>query len=316
MLATGGYDPFDGKEWWFEPKFDGVRTLLYLDGETVRLISRTGRDQTATYPELHRLYRRITATNAVLDGEIVATDDRGRTSFELLQQRMNLTSASEIDRIRRKIPVELVAFDLLWLDGDDLTGRPLSERRERLSAVVMEDSGLRLVYWEQEDGVAFYNAARRVGLEGVIAKRTGSRYHPGRRTDEWRKIKILKRQDCVILGRTPGQRGRSSAFGALLLGAYRDGELIWVGQVGTGFTDRMLREMLQRLEALETDHPPIPDPELRRVKGARWVRPELVCEVEYLEMTGAGKLRAPSFKGLRTDKLPEDCILEPPPAHT
>src|SRR5439155_2363113 len=122
--------PFDRKGWWFEPKFDGVRALVYLEGEQIRLISRTSRDQSATYPELARIYRNIKATNAVLDGEIVTTDEDGRTSFELLQQRMNLASPADIEKVRRKIPVELVAFDLLWLDGEDLTGNPLSERRE------------------------------------------------------------------------------------------------------------------------------------------------------------------------------------------
>jgi bifunctional non-homologous end joining protein LigD len=312
MLATGGYEPFDRKGWWFEPKFDGVRTLLYLVGEDVRLISRTGRDQSASYPELARVYRRINATNAVVDGEIVATDDQGRTSFELLQQRINLSSASEIERATKKIPVEMVAFDLLWLDGEDLTGLPLSERRQRLTKVVMEDKGIRLIYWVPDEGTRFHAAAKELGLEGIIAKKASSRYVPGRRSDDWRKVKILKRQDCVILGYTPGQRGRSSSFGALFLGAYRDGELIWTGQVGTGFTDRMLKDLLGELKELESDGPPIGDPELRKVKGARWTRPELVCEVEYLQMTAAGKLRAPSFKGLRPDKVPEDCILEEP----
>ena len=312
MLAQGGYQPFDAKGWWFEPKFDGVRTLLYIVGESVRLVSRTGRDQTSTYPELSRVYRRVNAINAVLDGEIVATDEEGQTSFELLQQRMNLAAPTEIERIRRKIPVELVAFDLLWLDGQDLTSRPLSERRERLEAVVMEDKGLRLMYRVADEGKAFYQAAKDLGLEGMIAKRAASRYVPGKRSDDWRKIKAMKRQDCVVLGWTPGLKGRSDAFGALLLGAYKDGKLIWVGQVGSGFTDRMLKDILDRLSAIEEAKPPIPDPELRKVKGAHWVRPELVCEVEYLQMTAAGKLRAPSFKGLRTDKAPEDCILEPP----
>ena len=135
---------------------------------------------------------------------------------------------------------------------------------------------------------------------------------PGRRTDDWRKIKILKRQDCVVLGRTPGEKGRADSFGALLVGAYKDGKLLWIGQVGSGFTDQMLDILMKRLTELETDHPPIDSAELRKVKGAHWVRPELVCEVEYLQMTGVGKLRAPVFKGLRPDKLPEDCILEPP----
>jgi bifunctional non-homologous end joining protein LigD len=206
----------------------------------------------------------------------------------------------------------MVAFDLLWMDGKDLTTRPLSERRQRLKEAVMEDKGLRLIYWVADEGKAFYAAAKEHGLEGMIGKRAASRYLPGRRSEDWRKIKILKRQDCVILGWTPGQKGRSDAFGALLLGAYKDGKLIWVGQVGSGFTDRMLRDVLDRLEEIEVDKPPVSGTELRKVKGARWSRPEIVCEVEYLQMTTAGKLRAPSFKGLRTDKTPEDCILEPP----
>jgi bifunctional non-homologous end joining protein LigD len=312
MLATGGYEPFDGEGWWFEPKLDGVRTLLYLKGEEVRLISRTGRDQTASYPELAQAYRRLTATNAVVDGEIVATDDEGRTSFELLQQRMNLASPAEVERARRTIPVELVAFDLLWLDGEDLTSTPLSERRERLLATVMEGRGLRLMYGLETEGKAFHRAAVENHLEGIIAKRLASRYLPGRRTDDWRKIKILKRQDCVILGWTPGQGGRGSSFGALLLGVYVDGELRWTGQVGTGFTGRMLDTLMERLKALETGEPPIDDPALAKLRGARWVRPELVCSVEYLQVTQGGrKLRAPSYKGLRDDVLPEDCVLEP-----
>jgi bifunctional non-homologous end joining protein LigD len=312
MLAAGGYEPFDRKGWWFEPKFDGVRALVFLEGEQIRLVSRTGRDQSATYPELARIYRNVKATNAVLDGEIVTTDDEGRTSFELLQQRMNLASPADIEKARRKIPVELVAFDLLWVDGEDLTGNPLSERRERLQGMVHEGKGLRLIYSVPDEGMKFFEAATEIGLEGIIAKRASSRYLPGKRSDDWRKIKILTQQDCVILGWTPGLRGRSSSFGALLVGAYVDGKLTWIGQVGTGFTDRMLKDLMRRLTEAESDDAPIPDPELARVKGARWVRPELVCVVEYLQMTAVGKLRAPSFKGLRPDKLPEDCILERP----
>jgi DNA ligase D-like protein (predicted ligase)/DNA ligase D-like protein (predicted polymerase)/DNA ligase D-like protein (predicted 3'-phosphoesterase) len=253
MLAASAPAAFDGEDWWFEPKLDGIRTLLYIDGEDVRLVSRTGRDQSAQYPELKRLYRRVTATNAVLDGEIVATDEQGGTSFERLQQRMNLASKSEIERMVKVVPVEMVAFDLLWLDGRDLTREPLTARRELLTQVVMEDRGLRLIYSAPQRGVEFFEAATALGLEGIIAKRTSSRYLPGRRSDDWRKIKILSRQDCVILGWTPGQRGRASAFGALLLGAYRDDRLLWIGQVGTGFTERMLKDLLARLKEIEAD---------------------------------------------------------------
>jgi bifunctional non-homologous end joining protein LigD len=170
---------------------------------------------------------------------------------------------------------------------------------------------LDVTYYVEGQGKRFAEAATGVGLEGVLAKRKGSKYLPGKRSSDWRKIKILNRQDCVVLGWTRGSGRRTSTFGALLVGAY-DGELKWIGQVGTGFTDRMLEDLMARLEPLVRKDPPIPDPELRRMKGARFVEPQLVCEVEFLQMTSAGKLRAPSYKGLRPDKSPEDCILERP----
>jgi bifunctional non-homologous end joining protein LigD len=183
-----------------------------------------------------------------------------------------------------------------------------------LERIVVADSPgrMQLTYFVDGEGVPFTNGAKQLGFEGVVAKRIGSRYHPGKRTGDWRKIKLLNRQDCVIIGWTPGEGRRTDVFGALLLGAYDDGNLRWTGQVGTGFTDRMLEDLMRRLEPLRRTDPPIDDPELRKVKGARFVEPQLVCEVEYLEMTSAGKLRAPSYKGLRPDKAPEDCVLEKP----
>jgi bifunctional non-homologous end joining protein LigD len=150
-----------------------------------------------------------------------------------------------------------------------------------------------------------------MGLEGVVAKRLGSVYQPGRRTPDWRKIKAMRTQDCVILGWTPGSGSRSSSFGALLVGAYERGELVWIGQVGSGFSGETLKHVQDELAARETDTAPIDDKELTKDPRLHWVRPDLVCEVEYLELTEAGhKLRAPSFKGLRPDKAPEDCVLE------
>jgi bifunctional non-homologous end joining protein LigD len=206
--------------------------------------------------------------------------------------------------------VALVAFDLLWLDGRNLTEQPLEERRELLKAVVEEDERLQLVTFVEGEGSQLVAAARSLGLEGVVAKRHGSKYFSGRRSPDWRKIKLTNTQDCVILGWTPGQGGRAGTFGALLVGAYDDGKLRWIGQVGTGFTEKMLAKVM---EPLVTKEPPTDDPELKAIKGATYVRPEIVCEVEYLEITkSTKKMRAPSFKGLRTDKAPEDCILEPP----
>ncbi|MGH2653033.1 MAG: non-homologous end-joining DNA ligase [Actinomycetota bacterium] len=312
MLADPGHRPFDDPAWRFEPKLDGIRTLATVTTDATRLVSRTGRDHTFRYPELGNLARFVNALQAVIDGEIVAPDDRGRPSFERLQQRMNLSAPRDIERARTKVRIVLFVFDLLWLDGRDLTPEPLEERIRLLEEIVTETGPIRLVASVDEHGAAFFDKAKELGFEGVVAKQLGSPYLPGRRSKEWRKIKAVNRQDCVILGWTPGTGGRSSTFGALLLGAYRDGELVWVGQVGTGFTQPVLADLLQRLASVEVPKPPIADPELARVKGAKWVRPELVCDVEYLEMTRVGKLRAPSFKGLRSDKAPADAVLEPP----
>jgi bifunctional non-homologous end joining protein LigD len=313
MLAEGGFEAFDDDDWWFEPKLDGIRCLAEMDTGETTLITRTGREVTAKYPELHMVHELVDQVNAVLDGEIVAVDDEGRNSFELLQQRMNLANEREIKRITKQIPVSLVVFDLLWLDGRETTGLPLEERRELLELIVETDHRLQLMSHVEGSGKEFTEVARRHGLEGVVAKRKGSVYQPGRRSDAWRKIKLISSQDCVVLGWTPGQRGRSATFGALLVGAIVDGRMRWIGQVGTGFTDRMLKELLAELEPLTRAGPPIEDPELAAVKGATFVEPRLVCEVEYLEITKSTfKMRAPSFKGLRTDKTPDECVLEPP----
>jgi bifunctional non-homologous end joining protein LigD len=311
MLAESGRDAFDDPAWRFEPKLDGIRAIAYLATDATKLVSRTGRDITAQYPELHMVHELVNQVNAVLDAEVVAFDEEGRNSFEVLQERMNLSSKRDIERARKRIPVSLVAFDLLFLDGHDLTGQSLVERRELLETVVERDQRLELAFFVDELGIEFTESARKLGLEGVVAKRRGSRYQPGRRSPDWLKIKLTKTQDCAILGWTPGQGGRSRTFGALLLGAYVGEELRWIGQVGTGFTDATLGRLMSALEPLAIRRPPVDDPALAAIKGARFVKPELVCEVEYIQITKRErKLRAPSFKGLRQDKAPEDCILE------
>lgn len=312
MLAELWSEAFDDKRWRFEPKLDGIRTLAYVTTDATRLVSRTGRDQSAQYPELANLAEYVNALSAVIDGEIVAEDEEGRPSFERLQQRMNLSAPREIQRARSKVPVLLFVFDLLWFDGRDLTREPLEERRRQLEEIVTVTGPTNLTVYTDGRGKQFFAKAKELGFEGVVAKKLGSQYIAGRRTKDWRKIKAVNRQDCVVLGWTRGGGSRNETFGSLLVGAYRDGELIWIGQVGTGFTESVLSDLMRGLGELETKKPPIADPALSAVKGARWVRPELVCDVEYLQITKAGKLRAPSFKGLRPDKTPADCILESP----
>jgi bifunctional non-homologous end joining protein LigD len=313
MLAEGGWKAFDDPAWWFEPKFDGIRSMTTMGTDATRLVTRNGRDVSDKYPELRMIHELVDQVNAVLDAEIVAFDEDGKNSFEVLQQRMNLSNEREIKRISSRIPVALVAFDLLWLDGHDLTGLALQQRRELLETIVEQDHRLQVVTHVDGGGTAFAEVAEGLGLEGVVAKRTGSKYQPGRRSPDWRKIKLTNTQDCVILGWTPGQGGRSGTFGALLVGAYDEGKLIWIGQVGTGFTRATLDRVLEALELLKRSTPPIDDPELAKVKGATFVEPTLVCEVEYLEITkSTKKMRAPSFKGLREDKAPDESVLELP----
>jgi len=313
MLAEGGWKAFDDPAWWFEPKFDGIRSMTTMGTDATRLVTRNGRDVSDKYPEIRMIHELVDQVNAVLDAEIVAFDEDGKNSFEVLQQRMNLSNEREIKRISSRIPVALVAFDLLWLDGHDLTDLALEQRRELLETIVEQDHRLQVVTHVDGGGTAFSEVAEGLGLEGVVAKRTGSKYQPGRRSPDWRKIKLTNTLDCVILGWTPGQGGRSGTFGALLVGAYDDGKLIWIGQVGTGFTRATLDRVLEALEPLKRSTPPIDDPELAKVKGATFVEPTLVCEVEYLEITkSTKKMRAPSFKGLREDKAPDESVLELP----
>lgn len=311
MLAEhAGMKPFDDPKWRFEPKLDGIRTIATVTTDGTRLISRNARDVTHVYPELSNLAMWVNGVQAVIDGEIVVADEQGRPSFEKLQSRMNLSNPREIDRMRKKLPVTLFAFDLLWHDGSDLTREPLEARRELLETIITPSDRLRLAVTVDGDGTKLFEAAKKLGFEGVVAKRIGSRYDPGRRSKDWRKIKAVNRLDCVIIGWTRGEGSRSSSFGALLLGAYDDdGALRWIGQVGTGFTDGHAADVLAKLQEIEQDEPALDDSELTKAKDHRWVRPDLVCDVEYLQMTGAKKLRAPSYKGLRPDKVPTDCLI-------
>ena len=313
MLAEGGWEAFDDDGWWFEPKLDGIRCLAELSSGQTTLRTRSGRDVTDQYPEVHMVHELVDQVNAVLDAEIVAFDERGRNSFETLQQRMNLQGTRAIARASKQIPVALVVFDLLWLDGRETTGLTLEQRRELLDLVVEQDPRLQLMTHVEGDGVAFTESARALELEGVVAKRKGSPYLPGRRSPDWRKIKLTDTQDCVILGWTPGQGGRGASFGALLVGAIDEsGAMRWIGQVGSGFTEAMLGTVMTQLQPLVRPDPPIDDPELATVKGATFVEPQVVCEVVYLEITkSTKKMRAPTFKGLRPDKTPEECVLEP-----
>jgi bifunctional non-homologous end joining protein LigD len=307
MLPTLVKEPFDSADHLFEVKWDGVRLLGFCDSESTRLFSRSEREVTHQYPEFADLHRRLRVENAVLDGEIVALDSASRPSFELLQHRINLSRPSDIQRGMERIPLDLVLFDIPFAAGAWLGGAPLVERRERLDVSV--EFGDRVMRSDPilEHGTALFNAAKARGLEGVVGKHRLSHYIPGKRTRDWLKVKTVYDLDCVFGGFTPGLNSRSSSLGALLVGLYDQTGLRYIGSVGTGFKEKTLAELKKKLESIETPVCPFSEPV--RIKGARWVEPKLVCVVEYRELTSGLKLRAPSFKGLREDKRPEECVL-------
>jgi bifunctional non-homologous end joining protein LigD len=324
MMATLTAAPFDDDAWSFEPKWDGVRCLATCSDETM-LVSRNRRDITATYPELERMHERLVCIDAIVDGEIV-TLANGRPSFERLQSRMNLQNPHEIARASKAIPVLFVAFDLLYLDGSSLLDTPLEERKGLLAELVVPNECVQVSTWLKGEGTALFDAARAQNLEGIVAKKLKSSYQPGKRGRDWLKIKTIYDADVVIAGWSAGEGARSSSFGALIVGAYDDDGLRFVGLVGTGFSDRTLADLVPRLKELEVPEMPFVDDPRKLTSGrfgkpirdARWVRPELVATVEFRELTSAGKLRAASFKGLNHDLAPDECRFEdlqpPPPA--
>lgn len=310
MKATAGALP-EGDGWVFEVKWDGMRAVTFVDHGAVRVQSVNLRDVTASWPELTDLPAALAARTGVLDGELVATDATGTPSFSRLQQRMHIADPAEARRRSGDVPVTYVVFDLLHLDGHDLTSLPLQDRRRLLEQVLEPAPSWRLSPLH-DDGEALVAVAEAHGLEGVVAKRLESTYDPGRRTRTWLKVKTRRRQELVVGGWLAGEGGRSGRIGALLVG-YHDapgdgGPLRYAGRVGTGFTDAELVRLAGLLAPLTSDHCPF-DPAPPRsdlVKGATWLQPDLVAELEFAEWTDDGRLRHPSYLGLRNDKAAAD----------
>ncbi len=309
MLATAGRVPASDEGWSFEVKWDGVRALAHCSGGRLKLRSRSGRDITATYPELRGLAEALGSTEVVLDGEVVAFDGQ-RTSFERLQQRMNVSDPRRIERLRREVPVAFFAFDVPWFEGRDLTAEPIEARREVLAGLELKGPhwGGSLVTPSSAPLLAI---AREQRFEGIIAKRLGSPYRPGRRSPDWVKVKLVRRTSLVIGGWLGGDGGRLGRLGALCVGFYEGGVLHYAGRVGTGFTDKELARVGALLEPLAVADSPFTG--RQPPKAAQFVRPALVCEVEYLEWTQTRTLRAPSYKGLRDDLDPADVAWEDVP---
>jgi bifunctional non-homologous end joining protein LigD len=295
MLATLAERLPEGEGWVFELKWDGYRALGYVRGAQATLRSRNGNDLTERFAAVAKeLVKAVRTPDCVVDGEVCALDDSGRPSFSAMQ--------------RGGAPLVYELFDVLEIDGEVLVALPLAERRRRLEAI-LAPTGLVQLSGEFDDGAALLDAAEAQGLEGVMAKRVSSRYQEGKRTRDWVKVKTHGRQEFVICGWTKGRGRREGRFGALVLGAYRDGRLAWVGNCGTGFGDRDLDELQALLEARRRKGSPLAvAPKMPRVRAGDvvWVEPELVCEVEFAEWTHDGHLRSPTYLGLRDDKSPRE----------
>jgi bifunctional non-homologous end joining protein LigD len=310
MLATLGKLPRDDEKWAFEVKWDGVRAIAYSRPGELELHSRNLKDITAQYPDLNRLNRALSSHEAVLDGEIVAFDERGAPSFEALQRRMHVASSSQIRRLAKDTPVTYMIFDLLWLDGHSLMELTYLQRRELLSALELSGERWQTPEYIVGHGKAALSASAEQKLEGIVAKRVDSTYQPGRRSPSWIKVKNTARQEVVIGGWMPGQGRRTQRIGALLVGVYEpDGELRYAGRVGTGFTESELERLGQLLAPLARETSPFAAGD-RAPRGAVFCDPELVAEVEFREWTAAGSLRAPSYKGLRDDKPAREVVRE------
>ncbi|HKQ64228.1 MAG TPA: non-homologous end-joining DNA ligase [Methylomirabilota bacterium] len=309
MLATLVDTTPSDPSWLFEIKYDGVRVLATRAGDEIELRHRSNQVVTARYPEVVAALHALPLQSFMLDGEIVALDDRGRSSFQRLQERMGLTRPADVERARGQVPVSAVVFDALALDGRDLRRLPLEARKECLKLLVPPRG---VVYFGDHvlgQGAEFLAAACEQGLEGVVAKRRDSAY-ASKRSRDWLKIKCHLRQEFVVGGYTVPQ-GARTRFGALHLGLYDKGELVYVSKVGTGFDDRALESISEKLRPLVRATSPFArgTPSGR---GHTWVEPRLVAEVRFGEWTRDGGIRHPSFVGLREDKRPEDCTREAP----
>jgi bifunctional non-homologous end joining protein LigD len=308
MLATLARRPPTGEGWAWELKWDGIRALGHVDGGRLRLTTRNGNDVTHRYPELRKLGEALGSRQVVLDGEIVTFDDAGRPSFERLQRRMHVESASAIRRLVTEVPAVYVLFDLLWCDGHSTMELPYAERRAHLADLALNGPSWQTPPHEAGDGRATRDVSRRFGLEGVVAKRLDSRYEPGRRSGAWVKVKNALRQEFVVGGWQPGEGARAGTIGSLLVGCYDGPRLVYAGKVGSGLSGAAIAEMMRLFERCPRDTSPFDAGTPPR--GARFVEPLLVVEVRFTEWTSAGIIRQPTFLGVRPDKDPGEVVRE------
>jgi bifunctional non-homologous end joining protein LigD len=300
-------------DWIYEIKFDGYRALALRGGNETRVLSRNENDLGSKFPEVKDSIAALDVQDAIIDGEIVALDDKGRSSFQLLQA---------FDMGEKRPPIVFYAFDLLRLNGKDFQNLPIEERKAKLEALLKKPPGvIRYSVSFTKDIKELLARAQGLGLEGLIGKRAGSRYEAGKRTGAWVKIKLHQEQEFVIGGYTEPD-GSRKYFGALLVGFYEGKQLKFGGRVGTGFSDKLLRSLFSELEKIRVEKCPFFDlPASGRsrwdqgltaaeMKRCRWVKPVMVCQIKFTEWTRDDRLRQPVFLGVREDKSPTDVVRE------
>ena len=299
MLATLVAAPFDEPDWQFEVKWDGFRVETVVDGDKVRLWTRGQQDAARYFGTFLDPPSWIAAKQAIVDGEVIALDDRGEPDFALLQARIKGKGTGA-----EPTPFVYEVFDLMWLDGKSLLDEPLEDRRRVLAGALRTDPRVRLSEHIEGDGIAFFEAARARSLEGIMAKDRRSRYEPGKRSMAWQKVKIRPEQELVVGGMTRGT-GKAVELGALLVGFYEDRALRYAGKVGAGFNDAIRAELLSKLEPLVVDLPPFAVPPPRPVsRSAIWLRPDVVIRAEFAGWTGDGLVRQAAYKGFDLGKDP------------
>jgi DNA ligase D-like protein (predicted ligase) len=310
MLATLTNDYFSSKEWLYEHKFDGERCIAIKKKGMVTLMSRNRKKMNAAYPELVEALTKQPADNFIIDGEIISVNKKGVSDFELLQGRINLRATSERAK-QKKIPITYCVFDLMYVDSSDIRALPLYARKKLLKTLFRYNKLLRYTQHKIGDGITFFKQACKLHWEGLIAKRIESKY-VGVRSRDWLKFKCIMKQELIIVGYTDPQRSRSY-FGALLVGYYKAGKLMYAGKVGTGYSEETLALLGKKLQKITITKCPFADYD-GALKSVNWVKPVLVAEFEFAQWTNAGRLRVGRYKGLRDDKKAKDVVKETPKA--
>jgi bifunctional non-homologous end joining protein LigD len=307
MLATLVDKPFSDPDWLFETKWDGVRAICFIRSGKAQFVSRNQIEMTAQYPELADIAKSIRGSSVILDGEIVALDEKGVSRFQLLQRRLGRKNAGEIQRLAETTRIAYYVFDLLHLDGFDLMGCKLIDRKATLEGILKPSKNIRYSDHIVGEGKKLYAEVAKVPLEGMIAKRLESTYVP-RRSAAWLKVKTIQQSEVVIGGYTEPRNSREF-FGALVVGLYRDGKLHYVAHTGGGFNHQTLAQTYKLMQPLKTKDCPFVD-KPKTNEPVKWVKPKLVAQVKFSEWTADGRMRQPVFLGLRQDKKPEECVFE------